>query len=463
MTQTKSNPEQPQLPDTELRLPRPPGVFRRWLAAHPVAVDWWIVGLYLFGCAVVLAAQGVGGLFIETLSEFDPAGAEDLHASLAYLRWPWVLVTVLSVVGPAVALRFRRRWPVQGAVFLVILAVLGQGSLMFPNTIALLFLIYAVPVYRSVAAGWFTFAIAVLAHGALFMLGGNTADGLIGPGGVNIAGSGSLADAVLISVLNALLLLTVLMIGINQGNRRRYVNALIDRAQQLARERAQQAELAAAGERARIAREMHDIVAHSLSVVVTLSEGAAVALDTQPAAAKHAMQRAAETGREALAEMRRLLGVLRDPEVEVEGSAMHAPQPGISELPELVKGFREAGLQVDFTGEGDAIGDTGHQLTVYRITQEALTNALRYAGVGARVDVHIAYLPDRSIITVTDSGPAYPPTDPHGGAITGSGLGIVGARQRAEVFGGTVDAGPYESGWRLTAEVPHTTQTGSDA
>lgn len=120
-------------------------------------------------------------------------------------------------------------------------------------------------------------------------------------------------------------------------------------------------------------------------------------------------------------------------------------------------GFREAGLDIDFTEHGVPAGDNGHQLNVYRITQEALTNALRYAGSGASVVVTLGHSPHRTEITVTDSGPQRS-GDPAGrGALTGSGLGIAGARQRAQVFGGTVEAGAYGAGWRLSAVVPTTT------
>jgi signal transduction histidine kinase len=262
-----------------------------------------------------------------------------------------------------------------------------------------------------------------------------------------------LGDRVGVGLLNGLFLLAAVMIGINIGNRKRYVQALIDRAHQLAREREQQAQLAAAAERARIAREMHDIVAHSLSVVVTLSEAAAVAIETQPAAAKQALERSAETGRAALTEMRRLLGVLNG---GGDAGSEFAPQPGLAQMPALVGGFAEAGLSVALTEQGVPAGDPTQQLAVYRIVQEALTNALRHAGPGATVEVELAHAPDGTRIVVTDSGRVVeqPTAESVPPALPGSGRGLAGARQRARMFGGDVEAGPSGLGWRVIATVP---------
>nr|WP_279549918.1 histidine kinase [Leucobacter weissii] len=255
------------------------------------------------------------------------------------------------------------------------------------------------------------------------------------------------------------------MLGINAGSRKRYVAALIDRAHQLAREREQRAELAAAAERSRIAREMHDIVAHSLSVVVTLAEGAAVALDADPAASRQAMQRASETGRSALVEMRRLLGVLRDPAApggsttpEPRAAAPLAPQPGVGQVRDLVAGFAEAGLSVELSEEGVPAGDAAQQLAVYRIAQEGLTNALRYAGPGAEVRVILEHTPERTSLEIGDSGRsgalAGSERDRADGPIPGSGRGLAGVEQRVRIFGGVFEAGPHRGGWRLRAIIP---------
>lgn len=457
MTRTPQNTSGDEL------LPRPPGVFRRWLAAHPRAVDWTIVGFYLFGCALVVLFELLAGVAVGTMSDVDPAAAEQLGMRTAALTWPWVLVSVLAIGLVAVALLYRRRFPLAGVVLTSLLLFFELGLLAAPNSVALVFLLYAVPVYRSVKAGWIAFGIALLSGVIVLQLTGGTGTGLIGPGGLVIAdGPISSADRVGLNLANGLWLLAVLMIGINLGNRRRYVEALIDRAHQLAREREQKAQLAAAAERARIAREMHDIVAHSLSVVVTLSEAASVAVETQPAAAKHAMERAAETGRSALVEMRRLLGVLNEGEGSASdesparagaGHAPRAPQPGAAELQGLVDGFREAGLRVALTEQGVPAGDAVQQLAVFRIVQEALTNALRHAGAGASVDAVLEHSPEGTRIEIVDSG-REAHADAPGPSLPGSGRGLEGARQRAGMFGGVVEAGPFGAGWRVVATVP---------
>ena len=447
---TRGNPAQPQLgTDTELRLPRPPGVFRRWLAAHPRTVDWTIVGSYLFGCAMMLVVGGAAMFVSDSLGN-PPSGSDSVIDQWwsSPLGLPgYFLLTLLAIALVATALVFRRRYPITGVVVVSVLLWLNLGLLAVANAVALVFLLYAVPVYRSVKSGWIAYGIAV---GLSFISG--ILSQVLGPrSGVLAAGDPSASSAWGIAVA----LLAVLMVGINMGNRKRYVAALIDRAHQLAREREQQAMLAAAAERARIAREMHDIVAHSLSVVVTLSEAASVAIDAQPAAAKQAMDRAAETGRSALTEMRRLLGVLneegaRDP----DAPATLAPQPGAAQLPELIAGYEEAGLRVTVSEVGLPVGDAAHQLAVYRIVQESLPNALRYAGSGSIVTLNLAHGPASTLIEVVDSGPSGVGSPGAPAPLPGSGRGLAGAAQRAAVFGGRLEAGPYGRGWRVIAEVP---------
>ncbi len=452
-------PGEPQPADAELRLPRAPGVIRRWLAAHPRFVDWFIVGGYLFGCALVISVDVFSGIVIDSLDAADPAAAEYLQARSAYLQWPWLLLSLLLIAVTAIALRLRRRYPLAGLVVVCAVLFFEQGLLVGPNSVALVFLLYAVPVYRGVAAGWLGLGVALVTNLVLVQLTGGASTGLIGPAGIVIAeGPFGLAERVALHTANAVWLLAVLMVGINLGNRRRYVAALIDRAHQLAREREQRAQLAAAAERARIAREMHDVVAHSLSVVVTLSEAASVAADTQPEAAKRAMERAAETGRAALMEMRRLLGVLAEDGADGASSpvAALAPQPGLAQLSELVASFAEAGLSVAFAERGEPRGDAQQQLAVYRIVQEGLTNALRHAGPGARVELTIAHDTRASTVEVVDSGPAG--GGPAGGAVArgipGSGRGLDGLAERVRLFGGELERGPRGPGWRLFASVP---------
>ncbi len=451
-----------ELNTPELRLPKPPGVFRRWLAAHPKLVDNTIVVTYLFGCAMMIAFELMSGYATEVYNDIDPAAAEEMQALGAHLEWPWVIVNVVIVVATAFALAYRRRFPLAGLVVISLLLFLEQGLLIAPNSVALVFLLYAVPVYRSVPAGWVGLSFAVVTNTALALFTGNSAAGAIGPAGIVASTDTDLRSSITLAVLNALWLLAVLLIAINLGNRRRYIEALIDRAHQLATEREQRAQLAAAAERSRIAREMHDIVAHSLSVVVTLSEGASVAVQSQPEAAARAMERAAETGRSALVEMRRLLGILGDGddasgEMSQTGvlEAPRAPQPGVAQLHELVDGFRQVGLKVTLTESGVPETNATQQLAVFRIVQEALTNSLRYAGRGAEARVTVTHASDGTHIEVVDTGRVTSTSaDEPSATIPGTGRGLAGATERARMFGGSLDAGPHGPGWRVRAHVP---------
>lgn len=445
---------EPQLDATELRLPRAPGVLRRWLTAHPRAVDWVIVAGYLFGCALMLTFDTLARAFAPVMIVDDAAALEQLHTRFSYLQWPWVVVTGVVIGVTALALRFRRRAPIAGVVVITVLLVFEQGLLAVPGSIALAFMVFAVPLYRSVAAGWVALAIAAAVSGLVIFFSAGANTGVIGPAGIMIAeGPFDIADRLIVVSLNTLWLLLILMVGINLGNRRRYVAALIDRVHQLAREREQRAQLAVAAERSRIAREMHDVVAHSVSVMVTLSEGAGAAVGSQPEAARQAMLRSAETGRQALIEMRRLLGVLGD---ETSPERPFTPQPGVAQLPELIASFADAGLRVTVTEQGTGRGDATQQLAVYRIVQEALTNVLRHAGPAAAVEVRLISGAERTRIEVIDDGGGGSPSVQHR-AIPGSGKGLAGAAERARLFGGYLEFGPRtdgRTGWRLCAEVP---------
>ncbi|MFT4231843.1 MAG: histidine kinase [Leucobacter sp.] len=437
--------------DAEVRLPRPPGVLRRAFAAHPLAVDVFIAAWYLIGCLI-----GVLLDFMTALAPLDDGDAATGFQMPPHLASPWVLLSLLRVGIVATALLFRRRYPLAGLVAVVI-AGLGEVSMMGLATgVALLFMIYAVPVYRGVRAGWLGYGIALV--GTLLQYGIDVAlgqSGSAGPGGVLLADSGGAVgrgELVVMLIMTAIWFLAVLMLGINLGNRRRYLQAIIDRAHQLARERDQLARLAVAEERSRIAREMHDIVAHSVSVMIALSEGASRVTETVPSAAADAMRRSAETGRTALAEMRRLLGALHSS----EDQAALVPQPGVEELPALVQGFVDAGLAVTLEVSGEAAGDRGQDLAVYRVVQEGLTNVLRYAGTGARARVTVMRRPDRTVVQVRDYGTPAGAQTPVAGV--GSGRGLAGLAERARVFGGRIESGPLVAaeggGWRLWMELP---------
>jgi signal transduction histidine kinase len=222
------------------------------------------------------------------------------------------------------------------------------------------------------------------------------------------------------------------------------LTAVEDRAAVLEQELAREAELATAQERARIARELHDVVAHGLSLMVVQAEAAEELLAHTPQAAAQPMQRVQDTGRQALGEMRRLLGVLRaaDP-----GPETTAPQPSLTRIPELAREAAEAGLEVDVVVEGEPVElPLGLELTAYRIVQEALTNTRRHAGA-TRARVRLAYSAERLCLEVTDDGRRPPGSR--------EGHGLIGMRERAALYAGTLEAGPApDGGFRVLAELP---------
>jgi signal transduction histidine kinase len=224
--------------------------------------------------------------------------------------------------------------------------------------------------------------------------------------------------------------------------------------------RAQQ--LGSVTERNRIAREMHDIVAHSLTVMISLSDGAAVVVKKDPARAAGVLAELSRTGRTALADMRRVLGVLR--EDAAPGHAPREPLVAGGSLATLLEGFRTAGLPLHYTHTGPSLpGDAAFQLTVYRIVQESLTNVLRYGRALSRVDVSIVRNGSRVTIEVVDDGRGTVDSGSAGAAAQakpdsldtfGSGHGIAGMRERARIYAGTVHAGRAGGrGWRVHAEL----------
>ncbi|MBW8484970.1 sensor histidine kinase [Actinomadura parmotrematis] len=236
------------------------------------------------------------------------------------------------------------------------------------------------------------------------------------------------------------------LFGVYMRTRREHLAALEERAARLERERDTEVRMARSAERARIARELHDVVAHNVSVIVVQADGAAFAIDTDPARAKQALAAISGTGRLALTEMRRLLGVLR----EADDSGPFAPQPGVEQLADLADQIRRAGLPVAVRVEGTPRElPEGLQLTVFRIVQEALTNALKHAGPDASAEVVLGYGGDAVAVRVADDG--------RGAAAVsdGRGHGLVGMRERAAVYGGEVTAGPRPGGgFEVAVRVP---------
>jgi signal transduction histidine kinase len=244
------------------------------------------------------------------------------------------------------------------------------------------------------------------------------------------------------------------VLGDSLRTRRAYYAQLEERAARLEKEREAQAKVAVAAERARIARELHDVVAHNVSVMVVQAAGAAYVLDTAPAQARQALETISGTGRQALAEMRRLLGVLRTGEPG-EGSG-YVPQPDVGQLDELVEQVRGAGLTVDFEVLGRPCPlPSGVALTAYRIVQEALTNTRKHGGADAGATVRITYGNAELDLLVEDDGRGARPGMYKEGGADGLGHGLIGMRERVGMVGGRLDAGPRPGGgFRISAVLP---------
>jgi signal transduction histidine kinase len=217
-----------------------------------------------------------------------------------------------------------------------------------------------------------------------------------------------------------------------------------ERARRAEREREERARLAVSEERARIARELHDVVGHSVSVMTVQASAVRRLLEPDQERERAALLVVEQTGREALAEMRRMVGVLRRPE---EAPAL-APQPSLEQLERLIEQAREAGLPVELRIEGDPKQlPTGVDLTAYRLVQEGLTNALKHAQA-QRAEVVVRYSDGHVELTVSDDGPG-------GGDGDKGGHGLVGMRERVSVYGGEFEAGPrVGGGYRLRARLP---------
>ena len=244
------------------------------------------------------------------------------------------------------------------------------------------------------------------------------------------------------------------VLGDSMRTRRAYFAQLEERAARLEKEREAQAKVAVAAERARIARELHDVVAHNVSVMVVQADGAAYVMDASPDQAKQALETISTTGRQALAEMRRLLGVLRTGEHRESGE--YVPQPDVQQIEDLVEQVRIAGLTVDFKVEGTARPlPSGVELTAYRIVQEALTNTRKHGGPEAGASVRLVYFDDGLGLLVEDDGRGAAHELYEDGGADGQGHGLIGMRERVGMVGGTLDAGPRPGGgFRISALLP---------
>jgi signal transduction histidine kinase len=376
-----------------------------------IAQRYWFDALILAGLGVSIAVAVVG--------QGEPDGPngplwEDIAVSFAYFlpllfrrRFPFLAPVVAAVAVAASTFLDGQRVPYDPMVFL-----LGM-------TIAFLF--GGLPEPRQAIAG---FAILVGVNAIV----------------VRNEPTGSWSDMIWSTVIFGI----SWTIGFGLGYKFREAEEAKERAARLERERREEAQAAVAEERARIARELHDVVGHSVSVMTVQAAGVRRLLKPEQEREREALEIVEQTGREALAEMRRLVGVLRRPE---EAPAL-APQPSLEHLERLVAQAREAGLPVELRVEGDPVQlAAGLDLTAYRLVQEGLTNALKHAGA-EHAEVLVRYDDGHVALTVTDDGKG------DGGGESG-GHGLVGMSERVSVYGGELEAGPRpEGGYRLHARLP---------
>ncbi len=347
----------------------------------------------------------------------------------------FALVAVV-LCGQTVPLLWRRSRP--GAVLLAVgVAMFAQAVLLSDFVVAPTQV--AAPIVAYSAARWGSTAVR---YGAVAMT-------LFGSGVAGVVWTlphPDLRTVVFIAALCAATTLAAWAIGLAGSQRDRYLAGLKDRADQLQRVADRDVALAAQDERARIAREMHDVVAHGLSVIVVQADGARYAAAKNPDVAVSTLETIASTGRESLQEMRRLLGVLRT------GDSGVRPQPTLADVPHLVSEAAAAGTEV--TAEiPDVLPHVpdGVGLAAYRCVQEALTNVRKHAGPEAKVHVRLAVQGGALCVDVTDDGrgASARPAQPSGG------LGLMGMRERVGVHGGEVVSGPrVGGGWHVGARIP---------
>ena len=477
--------------------PEPRGLLRtlsRWYHRHPTIIDISIA-------AGVVAYSLIVGIPL-LLRPSSPANT-----------YPILPLALIAIALMGVALSLRRRFPLWSWAAILLIPEVYQFAVMHAfhlNTEQLLYTaigvsgmgLISIPIalgavasHRKPSAAWTAGAISLMVLVVDILM---TNPGL------------TVGEILRNAAILILLILVGILVGFNTRSARLRLKAMELRSARMALASEQAALLAASEERSRIAREMHDVVAHSLAVMITMADGAAAIVERDPTTAKQAIETLAEAGRSALADTRRLVGVLReDPSVAAEqapqspeppapsgespssarqhevrdlpvpefaplgtvtpvepsvpianlrqqatdgagdrsrGDLPLAPSPEQADITELVKRFVAAGVPVTYRWVGAALpADKALQLTVFRIAQEALTNVLRYAPTTPAVSVDVERHIGTVVLTVDNE--AAPGTRP----MHGSGKGLIGMRERASVYGGTVQAGPTPTGWRVRA------------
>jgi signal transduction histidine kinase len=360
------------------------------------------------------------GLLLLSLVTAEPASARGEGGPSSWI-YPLVLLATLPVAG-------RRRYPIPVLVVTLGAALamhFAYGNFQFAGALVALYTVAAHvgrPTSLRVAAG--TAVVLLL---------------------VNVASRfDDWGSRLLFGVAVYAMFAAAWLLGDNLRTRRAYLREVEDRAERLEREREADARRAAGEEQARIARELHDIITHNVSVMTVQAAAAGDVFETQPGRAREALDSIESSGREALTELRRLLGAVRTDDAPSELT----PQPGLSRLDDLVEQVRAAGLDVELSIEGDPRElPVGVDLSAYRIVQEALTNVLRHASASNAV-VTVRYRDDSLVLVIVDDGRGPAPD-------RSEGRGLIGMRERAVLVGGELQVGPGpDGGFAVKARIP---------
>lgn len=392
----------------------------------PVALDTprWLVSLWTYGPSALPLL--IGAIALLSMAPGDS------------LTW-WLM----AAVATAVALAIRLRWPFAAwtlSQVVVLSGVVPDNSgayllLLMVPVLPLAALSAAWPARRSVPAAIATMLVLALVAQQVSGVGGGGTDRTA----INLA---------LALALPGMASIAAWLVGYSLHTRRRYSDALLERALWLERERDAQSARAVAEERTRIARELHDVVSHNVAVMVVQASAADAVWETAPDRARNALRAVEETGRSAMHELRTMLQAMRGEDDEAAGAQRRAQQ-GLGRLGELVEHVRAAGLDVQLDVSGD-LSRLGHAVDVslLRVAQEALTNVLRHARA-THAEVRVAVADERVALRVLDDGVGlaatrdeHDPLDPE----RRGGQGILGMRERVAVLGGTLTLGPGPAG-----------------
>jgi signal transduction histidine kinase len=350
----------------------------------------------------------------------------------------WAVITILTVVAPVWV---RRRNPLLAlsvgcfGILLHIGSDWPEGSL----PLSVMLLTYTVAAWSSQRRA----AVGIgVVYATLILLGITDTPGLDTLGVVG----------------NMAVFTVAWAFGIALRARRETLESRLREAEERANVERQSTARVLAEERLRIAQELHDVVAHSMSVIAVQAGVGAHVLADRPEQARAALDAISATSRGTLTEMRRLLGVLRDS----DGKRDHAPAPGLADVPQLVDDVRKAGVPVTLNVEGSSVCvNAGVELSAYRVVQEALTNVIKHAGAASHVDVTVKYLPGSLAVEIVDDGrgaaavPSVNGGHVDNGAVE-SGHGLVGMRERVELWGGELAVGPVSGGgYRVKALLPY--------